>query len=50
MGKVEVIHGLRKIEVRIGIEALDEAVAAMVEVSFDLEVSSKLSSVRLSFF
>ena len=37
-GEIEIVHRARQIEIRIGVEALDERAALVAQIGFDLEV------------
>src|SRR5664280_1883747 len=37
-GEIEIVHGARQIEIRIGVETLDERDALVAQVRFDLEI------------
>ena len=41
LGQVEVVHRLGHVEVRVGVEALGEALALVGEVALDLELVTK---------
>ena len=46
-GQVEIIHRLTEIQIGIGVEAIHENCALMVEIGFDAEVSGRISGACL---
>ena len=40
-GEIEIIHRARDVEIRIGVKAVDEGIALMTQIAFDLEIGLK---------